>query len=328
MCPSYCRSAGEALDKEGNVAALLVRSLWPYALTATEFQPKHPRRKFANEAVTWQLWSQSGGWAGVRSYLDQSADRRARRKDPNRVMEIHAMMGAIGEQAGLCWTLEQDAQRFDVARGKISEEHHRLILRAVSESAGHFLIGAAQSVGNLGVRVALLDTEAAAKIHACTTTKRRKPDFSPGSDDTRAWFFLKDSKSVLAKATTGSGNAPLSRIAEVVSSLADDSRYLAMYTRRGMDYHRLRPQSVPQASPKRGSLRSGQGVVTMDLPTVALDPDADAEKVYRMLVSAMEALRVAMRGIRIDLPKAVRAAGIWYHEPSIGSIARHTPASH
>jgi hypothetical protein len=70
------------------------------------------RRRFESEAVAWQLASQRGGWAAFRSYVDQSADRRARRKDPNRIVELHAMIGAIGEQAGLCWAFEQDAQRF------------------------------------------------------------------------------------------------------------------------------------------------------------------------------------------------------------------------
>ena len=36
------------------------------------------------------------------------------------------MMGAIGEQAALCWGFEQDAQRFHATRNKITEEHHRL----------------------------------------------------------------------------------------------------------------------------------------------------------------------------------------------------------
>src|SRR5712691_11618000 len=138
---------------------------------------RRPRRRFANEAVAWQLASQRGGWAAFRSYADQSADRRARRKDPNRIVELHAMIGAIGEQAGLCWGFEQDAQRFDATRHKITKEHHRLVLRALSEAGGHFLLGAAHSLGNLGVRIALLDPQAGPAIQAA----RPKADFAPGS---------------------------------------------------------------------------------------------------------------------------------------------------
>ena len=35
-----------------------------------------------------------------------------------------------------------------------------------------------------------------------------------------------------------------------------------------------------------------------------------------MLIEAMEAVRQAMVTTRNDLAKAVRAAGLWYHEPA------------
>jgi hypothetical protein len=47
-----------------------------------------------------------------------------------------------------------------------------------------------------------------------------------------------------------------------------------------------------------------------------LDPEADADRVYHLLIEAMEAIRQAMVTIRNDLAKAVRAAGLWYHEPT------------
>ena len=292
------------------VSALLAPSLsWkPSARSATT---KYPRRRFANEALAWQLVSQPGAWAGFRSVADRRAGSRATWEDSNRVVEIHKMMGAIGEQAGLCWTIEQDAQRFDACRGKISEEHHTLVLRALSESAGHFLLGAAHSLGNLGLRLALLDVQAAQVVR----TARKKADFSPGTDDRRAWLPLNDSSEILAKAAAGSGNTPLTRVATAVSGLAKDQRYIALNSRRGMDFHRVRPQSVPHASPKGSIWRAGNGVVTFELPDAVLDPEADAAKVYRILVNAMEGVRCAMRGVRDDLPKAVRRAGIWYHEP-------------
>jgi len=101
-----------------------------------------------------------------------------------------------------------------------------------------------------------------------------------------------------------------------VSGLAADPRYVALDSRRGMDYHRLRPQSVPHASPKRGVSQTGDGLVTIDLPGPVLDPEADADRVYQLLIEAMEAVRQAMVTIRNDLAKAVRAAGLWYHEPT------------
>jgi hypothetical protein len=53
-----------------------------------------------------------------------------------------------------------------------------------------------------------------------------------------------------------------------------------------MDYHRLRPQSVPHGSPKRGVSQAGHGIVTIDLPGPVLDPEADADRVYHLLIEA------------------------------------------
>ena len=97
---------------------------------------------------------------------------------------------------------------------------------------------------------------------------------------------------------------------------AADPRYIALDSRRGMDYHRLRPQSVPHGFPKRGISQAGDGVVTIDLAGPVLDPESDADRVYGLLIEAMEAVRQAMVAIRNDLAKAVRAAGLWYHEPT------------
>jgi hypothetical protein len=47
-----------------------------------------------------------------------------------------------------------------------------------------------------------------------------------------------------------------------------------------------------------------------------LDPEADADRVCQLLIDAMEAVRQAMVTIRNDLARAVRAAGLWYHEPT------------
>lgn len=109
------------MDNEWTVSALMTKSLTWDRTAFARAPTRQPRRRFENEADAWQLTSQRGGWAAFRSYVDQSADRRARRKDPNRIVEFHAMIGAIGEQAGLCWGFEQDAQRFDATRNKITE---------------------------------------------------------------------------------------------------------------------------------------------------------------------------------------------------------------
>jgi hypothetical protein len=190
------------VDEERFVSAVMARSLTQAA--SIQAAPRHTRRRFRDEAMVWQHESQIGGWAGLRSYADQSARQRFRRKDPNRVVELHAMLGAIGEQAGLCWTFEQDAQRFGATRKTITTEHHRLVLRALSESGGHFLLGAAHSLGNLGLRIALLDEQAAVAVQA----SHPRADFRVNSDDRKAWLSLSVSSRTLAMAAAASANVP------------------------------------------------------------------------------------------------------------------------
>jgi hypothetical protein len=62
-------------------------------------------------------------------------------------------------------------------------------------------------------------------------------------------------------------------------------------------------------------------LAALDLPGPVLDPEADAGRVYQLLIEAMEAVRQAMVTIRNDLAKAVRAAGLWYHEPTLQPTA-------
>jgi hypothetical protein len=73
-----------------------------------------------------------------------------------------------------------------------------------------------------------------------------------------------------------------------------------------------------------GVSRAGDGYTTIDFPAPVLDPEADADRVYRILIDAMEPVRHAMLTIRNDLGKAARAAGLWYHQPPPRPAAART----
>ena len=60
-----------------------------------------------------------------------AAKGRARRKDPNRIVAIHAMIGPLASRAELCCAFEQDAQRINATRNTISGEHLAKAARAV-----------------------------------------------------------------------------------------------------------------------------------------------------------------------------------------------------
>ena len=73
------RRMAVGVDSKWNVSALTPKSLTWDRPAFAKASARHPRRRFENEAVAWQLASQRGGWAAFRSYVDQSGDRQARR---------------------------------------------------------------------------------------------------------------------------------------------------------------------------------------------------------------------------------------------------------
>ena len=198
--------ASPMIPEDAHISAMSPLSLSWDAASIRRAKTKHPRKSFCSQGLAWQQVSQQGSWAAIRSVVDQSKDRKKRKQDPNRIVEIHALAGAIGEQLSLCWASEQDAQRIEQSK-KMKEEHKILILRAVSEGSAHFLLGAAHSLGNLALRVALLDSVAQAYLRK----EWPKADFSPGSVDRRAWVTLSVAADVLDKASSKASNPYLSR---------------------------------------------------------------------------------------------------------------------
>jgi hypothetical protein len=77
---------------------------------------------------------------------------------------------------------------------------------------------------------------------------------------------------------------------EAVTGLHSSNRFRALDNRRGMDYHRRRPQSVQHASRRRAAITTANGVRTMTMFGSSLDPEADADRVHDVVVGAMLAL--------------------------------------
>jgi hypothetical protein len=156
-------------------------------------QPDDRRALVQDEAASWQQLSQYGADAEHhatpsllrRNYrlngkLAEVPERRRRVPPPNRLLEIHGLAGAIGEQLGLAWTAEQGVQRFRSTGSSRSPEHQHFVQRALPELAGHFVLGIAHSLGNFTLRLLLLNDKAADELN------RHRPKaagFPPGSDD-------------------------------------------------------------------------------------------------------------------------------------------------
>jgi len=176
---------------------------------------------------------------------DIKVPKRGRRlPPPNRLLEIHGLAGAIGEQLGLAWTAEQDVQRFVETRAqRPNEQHQRLVQRALAELSGHFVLGASHSLGNLTLRLLLLNPDATTTLTGMRRYHKAN-GFPPGSDDHHAWPTLnRDLLNDLAKAAEASGNRFMVRAVDTLHGLHGSPSFQALDTRRGLDYHRRRPQT-------------------------------------------------------------------------------------
>ena len=309
------------IPPDAHISAISPSSL-SWNLKAVKASPtKKSRKAFQTEAMAWQQASQLGGWAAFRSVLDQTLARRVRPKDdPDRIVEIHAIAGAIGEQLALCWAGEQDAQR--VLAAALEDEHRRLVLRAVSESAGHFLLGAAHSLGNLVVRVALLDSSAGPEVRRQLPTAA---DLSAGSDDRRAWVSLSKASEILKRASAASSNTDLGRCADAIEALYLDPRFRGLEDRRGMDFHRLRPQSVQHSSPRVGIVETTGATSSISMVAARFDSEADGVKVHDILVKAMTPVMAATRVLKREIPKSIRSSGYLYSGRLVATIKRGRP---
>jgi hypothetical protein len=116
----------------------------------------------------------------------------------------------------------------------------------------------------------------------------------------------------LELAATASNNRFMITSVDALRELNESDPYVALDQRRGMDYHRRRPQSVEHVSPRSGVTQHYQTYTTLTMPAPCLEMEADADKVHEIAADAMEQLRVTMRTVRLLLPKAIRRERVTY----------------
>lgn len=135
----------------------------------------------------------------------------------------------------------------------------------------------------------------------------------PGSDERTVWpTFGPTMAKQLRRAAGVSHNAGLEGVAEVVSGYGTMPAYLSLDGRRGMDYHRRRPQSVAHTARREGTVSTTRGQTTLRMVAPQLEPDASADVVHSVAVAPLEALAATMREVRRLIPEAVRGERINY----------------
>ncbi|MFF3166821.1 hypothetical protein [Streptomyces sp. NPDC003273] len=289
---------------ESWTSALSLPSFAPPRTAKDEQVPTDKRGDIQDVAMRWQSHSAGGAMAGWASLeLLQRSGRTGYGPLLNRVVEIHGLAGSIGEQVSLAWAAEQDAQRF---RSPLSARHpqnaettefaYRMAARALCEMSTHFLLGAAHSLANLVLRVVLCDAAAAATVNGVNDKAK---GFQPGSNEKAAWpTFGPQSKlwsQTLPKAAARSGLEPLRTLTDRVTQLQQDARFSALEDRRGMDYHRHRPQSLDHTSPRSG-IWSQEGTTShIAIPSAQPDPRRDEEDVHSICLDALHCIADVLR---------------------------------
>lgn len=308
-----------------HTSALLAPSLSWDSESIRALRPGRARSLVQRESLAWQVLSQSGAEAEFLAMpsvshrivrlktgagTEDAPGRPRRQPPPNRLLEVHGLAGAIGEQLGLAWTAEQDVQRLVATAPRREPEHQRFIQRAVTEVSAHFLLGGSHSLANLVLRLLLLNPNAAQTIKAAYPGAAGFPAFS---DDRQAWISLnRDNVRKIRRAARVSGNRFMSEITDPVRALLQSSGFHDLEARRGMDYHRRRPQSVIHTSPREAALTRTGDLNIFEMPSGQLEPLADADHLHVLVVAAMESLRTAMRDVRRTMPKMIRAERIAY----------------
>lgn len=305
-----------------HTAGLVLTSFRPGQVELPPGTPTEMDELVADESVNWQHLSSIAADAANlmmpspirRTYsLDDVQHEIPRNprfspKDPNRVLEIHGLMGAIGEQIGLALTADLDSRRLmaEALTAPQDELIYRLRIRAMAEMSAYFSLGAAHSLANLTLRFLLLHPHMAQQIDP---TGKKYP---VGDDNRKTWGTLNSLSQILKNQTQAAGKGPLGNLLTAVIDLQSSADFKALDERRGMDFHRRRPQSVEHTAPTAGIFSNENGFTTLRMPTPMQQPEADPSTVHALAQAGLFRVGEAMQVVRKNLGPALRKQGYTY----------------
>jgi hypothetical protein len=279
----------------------------------TMLSTNNPRLRIRDLAMHWQEMAGDGALSELAS-MDGFAGPPDQLK-LNYVNEITGLMGSAGEQLALAWTAEQDVQRWSQTRTGRDKFHQRIGVRALAELSAHFCLGVTHNLGNTVLRVLLLNNDASDYLARKLGRGRKMFTYVPGSTVRDSWQTVSPSSGkfllYLQDAAKLTQAAPCEDLAEVVQELCADSRFIALDERRGMDFHRHRPQSLNTGSPREGAWKNNQGEgwrsIEMHIATPELDNDED--RISATIEGGLESLADALEAAYPLIIASVSALG-------------------
>jgi hypothetical protein len=259
-------------------------------------RPTATRREILEISKEWQT---VGVWA---DWFELKATELEIERD--RLHELAGCVAAAGEQLGLAWTSEQESVRWH----RDQSDGRSMAVRAMADIRAHFSLGAAHGMGNATLRTLSLSPIATEAIVQANRRIRRYPPFS---DDRDAWpSFNNQLVSALEAGARAVADARVSRHTAILRELLGDARYQAMEERRGMDFHRWRPQGLPPGSnvPRHSLWKVSGGAQSLEFGgRLPYDPLADPDAVASIATDGMDAVAEAMRAWIDSWPHALAA---------------------
>ena len=276
------------------IVAMALRTL----AAANSLPPNAERESVLELAIDWQKFGVHATW------LELLGTRLGVERD--RLHELVGCVAATGEQLGLAWTADQDTQRWQT----VQSDGQSMALRALADITAHFSLGAAHGVANATLRTLHLAPTASDVL-----ARKRFAQYPAFSDDRGAWpTFGRRLLLALDEAAKATGAAAVVDLVATLTALLGDARYQRLDERRGMDYHRWRPQSLPNGGgvPKASLWdRSQPGVVSLaGGGSYPPDPLAIPGPVAAIATDGMMAVVDCMRAWEAAWTPALDAIGV------------------
>lgn len=230
-----------------------------------------------------------------------------------RMMELFGRIASGGEQLGLSWTCLQELLRWHTPT--VADQDARVLAaRSLAEISGYYAISAGHGLLNVTLRTLLIHPGAAAEINR---KYKRAQGFDPFTDNKFAWLALNETDATnLQTAANHTGNADTIHLADIVADLTQDPRWMEVMDRRGVDFHRWRPQSVDGGvatsnpwtpTPNGGVVLTVHGKSRHQLP--------DTNLLAQEASQGMDALTGAMDSWLATWPAALRGLGVSVFKP-------------
>ena len=176
-----------------------------------------------------------------------------------RIAEVVSRMASAGEQLMLAAACVRDGRRSEADWA--DDLGPQVGARALFEMTNYYLLSAAHGLANVTLRVLLLAPGARDLLEK----SHEDVQFEPFSADRQAWISLNRDEMKKMRKGVADGPPELAALVQVLTDLLGTAAWSDLNGRRGVDFHRHRPQSIDGGAPVTNQWKRGDDGQTMVL---------------------------------------------------------------